>query len=126
MRKTIFSVLLTVSLLFFVAISVSAKDEQRVFDDGNLFSRSELAELEEKAEKISKKANMDFVIVTSQDIGEVTPMVYADDFYDYNGFGDDGALFLINMKGRDIYISTCGIAIQKLDYYDIDNILGYI
>ena len=42
-------------------------------------------------------------------------MEYADDFFDYNGYGQgsnrDGLLLLISMEERDWWISTCGYAI---------------
>ena len=45
-------------------------------------------------------------------------MDYADDYYDYNGFGcgedRDGALLLISMEPRYVYISTCGSGLKIL------------
>ncbi|MDR0496500.1 MAG: TPM domain-containing protein, partial [Treponema sp.] len=32
----------------------------------------------------------------------------ADDFFDYNGYGEDGSLFLIVMESRDYWFSTSG------------------
>lgn len=45
-------------------------------------------------------------------------MEYADDYYDYNGYGfgpeKDGILFLISMEERDWYISTTGFGITAV------------
>jgi uncharacterized membrane protein YgcG len=45
-------------------------------------------------------------------------MAYADDFYDYNGYGfganNDGCLLLVSMEDRDWWISTTGYGITAL------------
>jgi uncharacterized protein len=52
------------------------------------------------------------VIVTETDIGGAVPETYADDFFDYNGYGRgvgfDGALLLQVTESGDWYISTNG------------------
>jgi uncharacterized protein len=52
------------------------------------------------------------VIVTENDIGNARPRDYADDFFDYNGYGlgkdRDGCLFLVVMGSRDYWFSTSG------------------
>lgn len=35
--------------------------------------------------------NMDFVVVTTEDAEGKTSEEYADDYYDYNGYAEDGA-----------------------------------
>ena len=63
-------------------------------------------------------------------IYEDCSQVYADDFYDYNSFGlgDDhsGLLFLVDMKNREIYISTTGKAMDMYNDIRIDKILDAI
>ena len=53
-------------------------------------------------------------------------MEYADDFFDYNGYGFgasyDGVLLLISMEDRDWWISTTGLGIRALD----DSTIEYI
>ena len=51
---------------------------------------------------------MDLVVVTANTLGGKSPMEYADDYYDYNGYTDDGALLLVSMEDRDWWISTKG------------------
>ena len=45
-------------------------------------------------------------------------MNYADDYYDYNGYGwgenHDGCMLVVNMSTREWYITTCGSGINKL------------
>lgn len=69
---------------------------------------------------------MDIVIVTVESTNGASPMAFADDYYDYNGYGYgntyDGALLLISMEERDWWISTCGEMINVLDDYTIESI----
>ena len=41
-------------------------------------------------------------------------MEYADDYYDYNGYGVDGILLLISMEDRDWWVSTTGFGITAI------------
>ena len=73
---------------------------------------------------------MDIVIVTTNDAAGKTSREYADDFFDYGGFGVgpdyDGILFLIDMDNREAYISTSGIAIRYLTDLRLDKILDRV
>ena len=60
---------------------------ERVVDEANLLSASEEKRLLDKVNEISERQNCDVVIVTVYDIGSKTPNEYADDFFDYNGYG---------------------------------------
>jgi len=84
-------------------------------DDAGLLSESEAAALLEKLTALSAKWKNDIVIVTVDSIGGAKPVEFADDWFDYGGYGQgedfDGLLLLINMEERDWYISTCGYGI---------------
>ena len=62
--------------------------------------------------------------VTADTINGETPMAYADDYYDYNGYGagadNDGILLLLSMEDRDWWISTTGYGIDAFTDYGID------
>lgn len=92
-----------------------AGDKDRVVDDADLLSDSEETALREKLEEIRMRQKMDIVIVTVKTLNGATLVDYADDTYDYNGYGygnnRDGLLLLINMENRDWYISTTGYGI---------------
>jgi len=83
-----------------------------LMDEAGLLSSSEAAALRQKLVALSNKHNADIVIVTVDSIGSATPMNFADDYFDYNGYGrgpnNDGILLLISMKDRDWWISTTG------------------
>jgi len=89
-------------------------------DEAKLLGGAEAAALEAKLQELSDKWDNDIVILTVNSIGSKTPMEYADDYFDYNGYGrattgdirdGDGLLLLINMEERDWWVSTKGHAI---------------
>lgn len=90
----------------------SERLQPRFVDNAGLVSASDETALLEKLDTISEKQQIDIVIVTENSIGDKTSTQYADDFYDYNGYGfgqsRDGILLLISMENRDWAISTTG------------------
>ena len=121
MRKRIHRIqalLLTVMLMLmmFSPVGVKAEEEQRfMLDYAGLISQEQSAELETKLDELGQKYEMHFVIVTDDDSGVTSPMEYADDFFDYNGYGAgtdrSGTLLYINLSTRDWWISTRGYGI---------------
>ncbi len=116
-------------MFIFNTINVYA-NKNLVFDDAGLFTQEERLALEEEANNLSSEYNMDIVIVTTNDAAGKTSREYADDFFDYGGFGVgpdyDGILFLIDMDNREAYISTSGIAIRYLTDLRLDKILDRV
>ena len=86
--------------------------EKRVFDEAGLFSGEEAGELETEIKSMREDMNMDVVIVTTEDAGGKTAAEYAENFYIDGDFGTgkdySGALFLIDMDNREIYILPVG------------------
>ena len=87
-----------------------------LMDEAGLLSDSDAATLRRQLVELSNKHQADIVIVTVNSIGSAKPMEFADDFFDYNGYGrgpnNDGILLLISMQDRDWWISTTGSAIR--------------
>ena len=83
---------------------------ERLVDDAELLTTEEEAVLLEKLNEISERQQCDVVIVTVKTLGGKSAQDFADDFFDYNGFGygpaADGALFLICPEERDWWFST--------------------
>ena len=106
MKKKLTISLCTALLLcvLFSLPSVFAAGDQRVYDQAGLFTQAEVQELEESVAEHRKSTQMDIVIVTTDDAQGKTSQAYADDFYDYNGFGEGsdntGILLLIDMDNR--------------------------
>ena len=106
--------------------------QTRVFDQAGLFSETEIIQLEEKIAQCRKSTKMDVVIVSAYVDGERSAEEYADDYYDYGGFGvgkkASGVLLLYYMDGPgqpggECYISTAGTMINMLTDERIESIL---
>ena len=106
--------------------------QPRVFDQAGLFSETEIIQLEEKIAQCRKSTKMDVVIVSAYADGERSAEEYADDYYDYGGFGvgkkASGVLLLYYMDGPgqpggECYISTTGTMINMLTDERIESIL---
>jgi len=109
---------LLVILIIFVLTPLSAKD--RIIDNAGLLTEAQIAYLEQLTKDIAEIYLFDLVIVTEKSIGSVSPMVYADDFFDNNGYGIgenfDGCLFLqVTGIERWYWFSTCGRGIKLLN-----------
>ena len=87
----------------------------RLTDEADLLSDSEEKDLLGKLDEISDRQKCDVVVATVNSLEGKTAMEYADDFYDYNGYGygeeRDGIILLISMEERDWWMSTCGYGI---------------
>lgn len=96
----------------------AASDLPRLVDNADLLTDSEESALLQKLDEISERQQADIVVVTADTIDGKTPMEYADDFYDYNGYGYgeecDGVLLLVSMEDRDWWITTTGYGITAL------------
>ena len=89
-----------------------------VVDNADLLTQTEENELSEKLQDISDELQFDVVVVTTNSIGSKTATEYADDYFDYNGYGrgsnNDGALFLVGLGDRKWAISTSGYGIEAI------------
>ena len=106
-----------------LATSVLAEESSKVskdyvVDNADLLTQTEENELSEKLQDISDELQSDVVVVTTNSTGSKTATEYADDYFDYNGYGrgsnNDGALFLVDMGDRKWAISTSGYGIEAI------------
>ena len=122
MKKIIFMLVLLMLFSAFISGLVFAQNTaSRIIDEAKLLTEGERNTLSQKISKIAVEYNYDIVIVTTNSVGDKSPMAYADDFYNYNNYGygegKDGMLFLISMTDRDWWISTHGYGIQVFTDY---------
>lgn len=113
------ALLLAVVVPVISALPVAAADDlPRLSDMADLLSDSEESELSGLLDEISERQQVDIVVVTVESMEGETAEVYADDFFDYNGYGfgeeRDGILFLISMEERDWHITTRGYGITAV------------
>ena len=89
--------------------------QPRLVDEADLLSDDEESELLAKLDEISERQKCDVAVVTVDSLEGKTAEVYADDYYDYNGYGfgeeRDGILLLVSMEDRNWHMSTCGYGI---------------
>lgn len=134
-KKGVFSIFFALLLCVMPAMFVYAADDMpRLVDEADLLSDSDEAELLGKLDEISERQQMDIVVLTVNSLEGKSPEEYADDFYDYNGYGfgdgKDGILFLISMGEREMCMSTAGYGITAFtdagQNYIYDQIMTYI
>lgn len=86
-----------------------------VMDEAGILSDFEIADLTEQANQITIDNQFAVVIVTVDSLAGQSAEAYADDYFDYNGYGygpeNDGVLFLLAMEEREWHISTTGYGI---------------
>ena len=119
MKKRLMTAGFTLLLTILAAMPVSAKEGEsrfpRLVDGADLLTEREEGELLAKLDEISERQQLDVVVVTTDSTEGQEPMAYADDFYDYSGYGfgenHDGVLLLVSMEERDWWISTSGYGI---------------
>lgn len=133
--KRIFAFLFVISMLSFSVISVSAETIAErtlplVVDASDLLTDVEEEHLCNRLETISATYKTEVAILIVPDLEGLTPQEFADDFYDYCGYGygenDDGLLVLYKdgEEGeRELYITTHGTAIDVFDDEVIDTLL---
>ena len=120
-RKTGFRRWLIVTWLVLLVLLVSGQvyaAGNLVVDQAELFTDGEETELAASAATLGSQYQMDIVLVTTNDTGGLSAREYADDYFDYNGYGigseRNGILFLMDFDNREIYISTSGSSIRYL------------
>ena len=106
-------------------------EEQKVYDDADLLTEEEEAELQDLLVETAQRIEQDLIIVTTDDAEGKSSMEYADDFFDEHGFGYEksngsGVLYLIDMDNRQIYISTAGTGIEQYTDNEIESTLDVL
>ncbi|MGI5065965.1 TPM domain-containing protein [Treponema putidum] len=106
------------ALMFFICISSYAETEKKLLvDDAGVLQPEVFAKIEKHLKTVSQKSGSDAVVVIVSDAGEKSPQDYADDYFDYNGYGQgskkEGSLLLIitgdgTPGTRHAHISTHG------------------
>ena len=87
----------------------------RLVDNADILTDNEEKTLNDTLDEISERQKCDVAVVTVGSLEGKTVEAYADDFYDYNGYGygDDhsGILLLVAMDDREWHMTTNGYGI---------------
>ena len=125
MKQKMLALLLIVSLCITATIpALAAGGAPRLVDNADLLNDYEEENVSYRLDEVSQRHQLDVVIVTTNTLEGKSIYAYADDFFDYNGYGygssRDGILLLVSMENREWWISTCGEAIQIFSDADLD------
>lgn len=123
MKQKLLALLLCILLIGNIVLTAGASDTlPAVIDQANLLTREEVSSLEDMAQSLRRTYEMDVVILTVESLDGYSAQTYADDYYDNNGYANDGLLFLLAIKEREWHISTCGNAIYAFTDYGLDRL----
>lgn len=120
--------LLAVCLLLLPCVALA---ESRVFDNANLFTVSEIQELEAYIAQLREDYQMDVAVLTSDAVPLNRSSDYADTFYEEHDLGTgqnhSGFMFMIDMSNRVPTITTEGDMIDLITDHRLDTLLdvGY-
>ena len=118
--KRVHRFLLSILMVVCLILPVSAAEPDRVVDLAGLLTQNEISYLSDTLEGIRDHWGMDVVIVTVDSLQGYSTSAYADDFYDYSGYGDDGILLLVSIRDRQWAVSTAGEGIYIFTDAGID------
>lgn len=133
--KKLATLVLCAVLILSLSIPVLAYGgSPKIVDQADLLSDYEEETLERKAQQLADTYGIDVVILSVYSLDGKDITAYADDYFDYNGYGigpeHSGVLLMLSMEYRDWAISTCGDGIDALTDYGqeqlMDNVLDYL
>lgn len=116
-RTGVFLALLFVLLLAF-GMGADAREKADVFDNAGLFSAYERSSIRELAKELSDEYEINVVVLTADDTYGNSSRDYMEDFYEEEGYIDNGArggiVFIIDMDNRELNLVTSGDAIYYI------------
>ena len=109
--------------IFIICLAVPAFSQKsgssNITDNAGILNAGQIAGLSQIIESAAAMYEFDLVIVTEKNIGNKAPSGFADDFYDYGGYGfrstNDGCLLLLVTETRDYALSATGRGIKLLN-----------
>ena len=128
MRKGICLLFLCLSLLTLCSFDAN---QQKVYDEADLLTEDQEESLQEEAVELAEESEMDVVMVTTDDTGNLNTSQYNEEFYNshsfgYEGPGGSGIQFLIDMEHRQYYLLTAGEGDTRYTDAEIEKIYDRI
>ncbi len=113
MKRRMFALcaLLSLCIVLVVPAFASISGEPCMVDNAGLLDDYDVAQLQYKLSDVSQRHEMDVVILTTDTLDGKDLVAYSDDYYDYNGYSDDGILLVVPTMEEGAYISTKGFGI---------------
>lgn len=108
----------------------TSSHSNRLVDDGELLTAAQETAIAKRLDEVSLERELDLVIVTVKTLDGKSRAAFADDYFDYNGYGfgddHDGILLLYCPNEGVRYISTTGDAIDIFEGDNFDELTGEI
>lgn len=101
---------------------------EKVYDFAELLTDGEEKQLLKSIKGYTKDTDMDLVVVTTKELDGFSVGEYANNFYKYNKFSEDGVLFLISTATEDTNIYMVNSGKAKSIYTDglVSSALKYV
>ncbi len=137
MKKQISVLILTLFVLVLGILPASADNAHpaRVVDECGVLDATLLQSLNDKMDEISNRHQVDVALLITANPGEKSYEAFADDYFDYNGYGIgenfDGIMLVYFVEGGDngngyVHITTCGMGIDAITDANEDAIFDRI
>lgn len=129
--------MLSLMMIFFIGFTgftASGLASNNVIDQLEVLTLDQVNQLQQEMDQIREAYDLDVVMVITDRLEGKSSRDFADDYYDFNGYGvgedASGLLMLINMDDREVWISTTGLAIDiftdnRLDQL-IEGVVGHL
>lgn len=121
LHKVIIASIIFFLFVPFLTTGVQASEtKQRIYDEADMLTQDEIADLEKLSEKHSKKRKTDFIILTTKEGFSQTKLEkYMSDTVDEKEFGYDkkdgnAVIMTIDINSREVYIAGFGEAENQL------------
>ena len=104
---------------------------QHMYDDSGILYDSEVAEIDRYLADLSEELEFDIIgVMIDEGYDEDDLRAFADDFYDYGGFGygeeHDGVIFVVDMESRLMMLVSTGFGITAITDYGEELIYDYV
>lgn len=119
--KRILKVFTAALLILCFAVPAFAANSVYVIDDADLLTAYEHNQLQNKLKQISDEVDADIVVMTVNGTGGQYIRDFADDYYDYNGYREDGVILVVDMIAEEYWISTSGSAIGDVSVSQLED-----
>lgn len=115
------SIVSMIMLMLIISVLPVMANQENVINDLGYLTTDEEINLQKEIDNIKSTYGLEAVIVFVDDSDVYDSVAYADDYFDYNGYGvgddNEGILFLIDMYNRQLVISTTGAStINRYEY----------
>lgn len=121
MKKRCIWLLCLLCLCLFLSVpAFAAGSAPLLVDNADCLTDSEEENVQSQLSEVSARWDMDVVVLTVPRLDGRSAEAYADDYYDYNGYGEDGVLLLVAVESRDWAISTTGYGIKAVTDYGLE------